>query len=344
MHIKPIEWKDDKIIMLDQRLLPTQEVYHSYEDYLEVARAIEHMVIRGAPAIGVAAAMGVALGATGIGVKNYDAFYKKILSICERLSQTRPTAVNLFWALDRMKKICERHQKEPVPEIVEALKKEALKIQREDIEANRSIGRHGSELLADNMSVLTHCNAGALATAGYGTALGIVYAAQEQGKRIHVFADETRPFLQGARLTAWELQKHGIEVTVICDNMAASLMRQGKVGAVLVGADRITANGDVINKIGTYGLAILARHHNIPMIAAAPLSTLDFNKASGDEVLIEERSPKEVTHIGGQPICPSHVTVWNPAFDCTPAALVSAIVSEKGIARPPFETSLAKWR
>ena len=339
--IKTIEWKDDKVVVLDQLLLPTQEIYHTYEDYLEVARAIEHMVIRGAPAIGVAAAMGVALGATGIGVTKYEEFYAKILKICERLAQTRPTAVNLFWALDRMKKVCTQQAERPVKEIIAVLQAEALKIQREDIESNRKLGRHGCELLRNKMRVLTHCNAGALATAGYGTALGIIYAAEEQGKRIHVYADETRPFLQGARLTAWELQKHGVEVTVICDNMAGTLMRQKKIDCVIVGADRVTANGDVINKIGTYSVAVLARHHNIPFYVAAPLSTIDFQKSTGEEVAIEMRSAKEVTHIGSQQLTPHLVTVWNPAFDCTPAALVTAIISEKGIAEPPLEQSLA---
>jgi methylthioribose-1-phosphate isomerase len=341
--IKTIEWKDNKVVILDQRRLPTEEVYNTYEDYLGVAQAIKSMVIRGAPAIGVAAAMGVALGAMGIGVQNFDQYYEKLISICNRLGDTRPTAVNLFWALDRMKACALSNKDRPLHEITEALKTEALKIYAEDIESNRQIGRNGQTLLANDTTVLTHCNAGALATAGYGTALGVIYAATEAGKRIHVVADETRPRQQGAKLTAWELQKHGIEVTVISDTMAGSVMSQGKIDACIVGADRIAANGDVANKIGTYQVAVLANRHRIPFYVAAPTSTIDPRIESGDDIPIEERDPSEVTHIGHMQITPDYVKVYNPSFDVTPAELVTAIITERGIARPPYDESIAKF-
>lgn len=338
--IKTIEWKDDKVVILDQRQLPLKEVYETYEDYLGVAQAIKNMVIRGAPAIGVAAAMGVALGAQGFGVKDFESFYEKILAVAGRLGATRPTAVNLFWALERMKACAMANKDRPVLEITQLLKEEALKIYREDIESNRLIGRFGHALLKDGDTVLTHCNAGGLATAGYGTALGIVYTAQDEGKRIHVIADETRPLLQGARLTAWELQKHGVKTTVITDNMAGTLMRQGKINAAIVGADRIAANGDVANKIGTYTVAVLANRHNVPFYVAAPLSTIDPSIADGSKIPIEERDHSEVQKIGNQQITPDYVDVINPAFDVTPAELVTAIVTDKGIARPPYADSI----
>ncbi|MFH0800055.1 MAG: S-methyl-5-thioribose-1-phosphate isomerase [Pseudomonadota bacterium] len=339
--IKTIEWKDDKVVILDQRRLPTEEVYNIYEDYLGVAQAIKSMAIRGAPAIGVAAAMGMALGAQGIGVDSFDEFYKKLLAVADRIAETRPTAVNLFWALERMKVCAQAAKDKPLAAIREALKIEALNICAEDIASNRMIGRNGAKLLKDGMTVLTHCNAGALATAGYGTALGVIYAATDAGKRIHVIADETRPRLQGAKLTAWELQKHGIEVTVIADTMAGSLMKKGKIDACIVGADRIAANGDVANKIGTYQVAVLALRHRIPFYVAAPLSTIDPKIASGDDIPIEERDPREVTHIGSVQITPDYVEVINPAFDVTPAELVAAIITEKGIAEAPYQSSLA---
>ena len=342
--IKTIQWKDDKVVMLDQRLLPFDEVYNTYEDYVGVARAIKMMVIRGAPAIGIAAAMGVALGALGLDLRNFSEFYKKIEEIAAKLAATRPTAVNLFWALERMKRVCRENEALSIPDLKVRLKEEAIKILKEDISANQTMGKHGAKLLSDKTSVLTHCNAGALATGGYGTALGVIYAAQEEGKQIHVYADETRPFLQGARLTAWELQKHGIETTVICDNMSGTLMQQGKIDAVIVGADRITANGDVVNKIGTYTVALLCKEHKIPFYVAAPLSTIDLSLATGAEVPIEERDPQEVTHFNGNPVTPSHVDVYNPAFDCTPHHLVTAIISEKGIAKSPFEQTLREWK
>jgi len=338
--IKTIEWKDDKIVILDQRQLPLKEVYVTYEDYLGVAQAIKNMVIRGAPAIGVAAAMGVALGAQGFGVQDFDSFYEKILTVAKRLASTRPTAANLFWALERMKGCAMANKDKPIPEIIELLKQEALNIYREDIESNRKIGKFGHTLLKDGDTVLTHCNAGGLATAGYGTALGIIYSAQDEGKRIHVIADETRPLLQGARLTAWELQKHGIKTTVITDNMAGTLMRQGKINSVIVGADRIAANGDVANKIGTYSVAVLAQKHNVPFYVAAPLSTIDLSIPDGSKIPIEERNPVEVQKIGTLQITPDYVDVINPAFDVTPAELVTAIVTEKGIAKPPYADSI----
>ena len=340
--IKTIEWKDDKVIILDQRRLPLEEVYNTYEDYFGIAGAIKGMVIRGAPAIGVAAAMGVALGAMGIGVASFDDFYAKLLVIIDRLGQTRPTAVNLFWALDRMKACALSHKDRPIEDIRQALKGEALKIYAEDIEANHMIGRNGARLLRDGMNVLTHCNAGALATAGYGTALGVIYAATDAGKRIHVFADETRPRLQGAKLTAWELQKHGIEVMVIADTMAGSLMRKGRIDACIVGADRIAANGDVANKIGTYQVAVLAARHKIPFYVAAPLSTIDPSIPTGDDIPIEERDPHEVTHIGSVQIMPDFVEVTNPSFDVTPAELVTAIITERGVIETPYPESIAK--
>ena len=361
--IKTIEWKNDKVVMLDQRLLPAEEVYVTYDDYFSVAKAIENMVIRGAPAIGVAAAMGVALGALGVapppvagrnarsagetggGVasKNFEEFYKKISGICDRLAKTRPTAVNLFWALERMKRVTLENRNLSTTQLQERLKEEAIQIFHEDIEINRNIGRNGATLFKNGMNVLTHCNAGALATAGFGTALGVIYAAEEEGKRIHVYADETRPWLQGARLTTWELQKHGVEVTLICDNMAGSLMAQKKIDAVIVGADRIAANGDVVNKIGTYPVAVLAKYHGIPFYVAAPLSTLDLQIKTGTDIPIEERNPREVTHIKDQQIAPLPISVKNPAFDCTPHTLVTAIITEKGVAQPPFDGAIKGW-
>jgi methylthioribose-1-phosphate isomerase len=339
--IKTIEWKDNKIILLDQRRLPSEEIYNTYEDYLSLAQAIKNMVIRGAPAIGVAAAMGVALGALGIGVESFEQYYDKITHICTRLAETRPTAVNLFWALDRMKACALANKEKALNEITEALKEEALVILAEDIASNRRIGRHGELLLKDGMTVLTHCNAGALATAGYGTALGVIYAATEAGKRIHVIADETRPRLQGAQLTAWELQKHGLEVTVISDTMVGHLMQKNKIDACIVGADRIAANGDTANKIGTYQVAVLAKRHDIPFYVAAPLSTIDTKIKTGKDIPIEQRDPEEVTTIGSTRITPRYVKVENPAFDVTPAELISGIITDRGIAEPPFERSIA---
>lgn len=339
-HIKTIAWKNDKVILLDQRKLPEEEVYVVCDDYLAVARCIENMTVRGAPAIGVAAAYGVAVGAIAITAHEFEPYYDKLVHVCERIEKTRPTAVNLFWATGRMKARALREREKTIGEIKEALKHEAFAIEREDIESCHRIGKYARVLFNDGDGVLTHCNAGALATAGIGTALAGIYSACDEGKRIHVYADETRPRLQGAKLTAWELQQHGIEVTLICDNMAASLMRSGKIKKVIVGADRIAKNGDVANKIGTYGVAVLAKYHHIPFYVAAPFSTIDLAISDGTHIPIEERKAEEVTHIGGERLAPTLVDVWNPAFDVTPAELVTAIITDRGILEPPFEKAL----
>ncbi len=339
---KTIEWRDDKVVMIDQRKLPVEETYVECEDYKQVADAIKTMVIRGAPAIGVAAAMGVALGALGIDAKNFAAFRDKMNHVCEVLLASRPTAVNLRWAVERMQKTLEASSGLSIPQWKERLKKEALLICEEDIAINRQMGDHGESLLQSGQTVLTHCNAGALATAGWGTALGVIYSAKARGKSIEVYADETRPFLQGARLTAWELMKNGIPTTLITDNMAASIMRSKKIHLVIVGADRIAANGDVANKIGTYNVAILAREHDIPFYVAAPLSTIDLRCPTGDEIPIEERDAEEVTNFYRQRVAPDGIKVRNPAFDVTPNHLVTAIITEKGIVRAPYGESLRK--
>ncbi|MFH1653415.1 MAG: S-methyl-5-thioribose-1-phosphate isomerase [Pseudomonadota bacterium] len=334
--IKTISWEDNKVVMLDQRALPAKEVYFTYDNYQDVAQAIKDMVIRGAPAIGVAAAMGVALGISKVAVGNFDTYYDRLCQICDVLAQTRPTAVNLFWAIERMKSVAKNNREKVTKEITNLLIKTATDILKEDIEANYTLGKYGQALIKDGSAILTHCNAGALATGGYGTALGVIYAAHDAGKKIRVYADETRPRLQGAKLTAWELKKHGVDVTVITDNMAASLMKAGKIDGCIVGADRIASNGDTANKIGTYGVAVLAKFHNIPFYVAAPWSTVDMNIKSGDEIPIEERSSDEVTTIGAERLTPDAVKVINPAFDVTPHELITAIITERGIAKAPF--------
>src|SRR6202171_5565427 len=331
--------------MIDQRLLPTEEKYLTLRSCDEVADAIRTMVVRGAPAIGVSAAMGLALGAkqfVGSSVADlaFDFDY-----LCETMSKTRPTAVNLFWAIERMRQTFNqtKSRTQDLSEIKKALVAEAQKIFQEDLAANRTLGRFGAELIADGDTVLTHCNAGALATAGdYGTALGVIRGARDAGKRVAVIADETRPFLQGLRLTAWELAKDNIPVTVITDNMAGHVMKSGKVNAVVVGADRIAANGDAANKIGTYMVAVLARKHEIPFYVAAPISTLDLSLKSGQEIPIEQRDRKEVTHIRGQQMAPEGIEVSNPAFDVTPHDLITAIITDRGVARAPYTESLRK--
>ncbi|MGE5569516.1 MAG: S-methyl-5-thioribose-1-phosphate isomerase [Rhodospirillales bacterium] len=333
--IETIQWTTEGVAMIDQTRLPREEVYVTCRDYREVAEAIRTMVIRGAPAIGVAAAMGVALGA--LRSTNLEAEFD---TICDTLARTRPTAVNLFWAIDRMKRLYRSLQGCSVETIRERLVAEAIEIRREDIAINEAIGRHGAELIPDGKTVLTHCNAGALATAGYGTALGVIRAAVAAGKKIDVFADETRPFLQGARLTVWELIRDGIPATLITDNMAGHFLKAGRIGCVVVGADRIAANGDVANKIGTYSVAVLARENGVPFYVAAPVSTLDLTLASGDLIPIEQRPAQEVTHVFGVPIAPEGVPVENPAFDVTPNRYVTAIITERGIARPPYTESL----
>ena len=338
-----IDWQGDAIVMIDQRKLPASEIYVSCKTAQEVAKAIKTMVIRGAPAIGVAAAMGIALGmrrSKATGTKQFATEFQKL---CDLMAATRPTAVNLFWAIEQVKRVFAEAAQGgcSVDEIKQRLEAEARRIHDADVASCRAMGAFGADLVPQDARILTHCNAGALATAGYGTALGVIRAAAEQGKRIAVLADETRPFLQGARLTAWELVKDGIDTTVITDNMAASMMRLGNVDLVVVGADRIAANGDVANKIGTYGVAVLAKEHEIPFYVAAPLSTIDLTTADGSKIPIEERSDREVTHIGASRLTPAGAHIRNPAFDVTPAKYVTAIITERGIARPPFHESLA---
>jgi len=338
--IKTLEWTNDGVRFIDQTKLPTEETYVTCLTYEQVANAIRTMVVRGAPAIGVAAAMGVALGVRDSQAANYAALRSDLDRICEIIAATRPTAVNLFWAIRRMKDKFAQLSAQPVTHVKKELIAEAQRMLVEDIAANEAMGKHGAMLLPSSGGILTHCNAGALATCGYGTALGVIRAAVESGKKLHVFADETRPFLQGSRLTAWELMKDGIPTTVISDNMAGAMMRDGKIDAVIVGADRIAANGDVANKIGTYTVAVLAREHGIPFYVAAPLSTVDLKTPDGSQIPIEQRSPKELTHLGGRQVTPDGVGVENPAFDVTPHSYVTAIITEDGIAREPYTESL----
>ena len=340
--IQTLEWTPRGVVFIDQTKLPTEEVYVTCTTHQQVAEVIRNMVVRGAPAIGVAAAMGIALGVKNSKAENGADLKKDFDQICETIRQTRPTAVNLFWAIRRMTEKFERIRVRPIPQIKQDLIEEAQRMHAEDIAANQAMGRHGATLMPSSGGVLTHCNAGALATAGYGTALGVIRAAVEAGKKIHVYADETRPFLQGSRLTAWELMKDGIPTTVISDNMAGAIMKQGKIGAIVVGADRIAANGDVANKIGTYTVAVLAKEHGIPFYVAAPISTVDLECPDGSEIPIEQRNPTEVTHIAGKQMVPDGVQVENPAFDVTPAQYIAAIITERGIARAPYTESLRK--
>lgn len=342
--IKTLEWTDQGVMMLDQRLLPTEETYPVFKTYEEVAWAIKEMVVRGAPAIGVAAAMGVALGARDLKTEDETEFDKAFAEICKVIGSTRPTAVNLFWAIERMRNLYASLKKEraSLEDIRSRLVDEAKRMHNEDIQANRAMGGHGAELIPDGATVLTHCNAGALATAGYGTALGVIRAAVEAGKRVSVYADETRPFLQGARLTAWELNKEGIPVTLITDNMAGYFLKRGDIDCVVVGADRIAANGDVANKIGTYSVAVLAKENDIPFYVAAPISTLDLNIESGEQIPIEERNEREVTHVKDVQLAPTGINIANPAFDVTPNRYIAAIITERGVARPPYQESLKR--
>jgi methylthioribose-1-phosphate isomerase len=337
MAVKTIEWKDDRVIMLDQRLLPQKEVYRVCRDYKAVAKAIREMTIRGAPAIGVAAAMGVALGALKATPKTFDREFERILFT---LGKTRPTAVNLFWALQKMRNVYSAHRSRGVEIVKRALKAEAQKIYTDDIAANKQLGKYGANLMRNAKGIMTHCNAGALATAGYGTALGVLRALKESGKEFEVFVNETRPFLQGARLTAWELKKEKIPTTLITDSMAGYLMQKGKVDAVVVGCDRVAANGDVANKIGTYTLAVLARRHSIPFYVAGPTSSIDVNCQSGNDIPIEQRDPREVSHIFGKPLAPKGINILNPAFDVTSQELISAIITEKGVIHPPYQQNI----
>ncbi len=335
--VETIEWTPAGVVMIDQTRLPLHQEFVTCRNYEEVATAIRDMIIRGAPAIGVAAAMGVAIGVQQASETELDA---QVETICDTLARTRPTAVNLFWAIDRMQRLYTSLRGAPLADIRARLIEEACLIREEDVAINRAIGRHGAPLVPDHKTVLTHCNAGALATAGYGTALGVIRAARESGKQIDVFADETRPFLQGARLTVWELQQDGIPTTLITDNMAGHFMKAGRIGCVVVGADRIAANGDVANKIGTYSVAVLAKENGVPFYVAAPISTLDLTLTSGDQIPIEQRPASEVTHMYGNLVAPEGTEVQNPAFDVTPSRYVTAIITENGVARAPYEQSL----
>jgi len=334
--------EDDVVVMIDQRKLPAQEVYVRCKSASDVARAIRTMVIRGAPAIGVAAAMGLALGMRKSSATGTQKFAAEFQKSCDLMAATRPTAVNLFWAIERMKRcFAEAAQAgQSVDQIKDRLDREAQLIHDEDVQSCRAMGAYGAEVVPADARVLTHCNAGALATAGYGTALGVIRGAVEQGKRVMVFADETRPFLQGARLTAWELVRDGIPTTVITDNMTAALMRKMPIDLVVVGADRIAANGDTANKIGTYGVAVLAREHKVPFYVAAPLSTIDMNTPDGDHIPIEERNAREVSHVGSSQLAPEGASIWNPAFDVTPHEYIAGIITERGIYRAPYIESL----
>ena len=334
--LQTVAWQAGKVRLIDQTALPEKLQYVELADWREVAEAIRTMVVRGAPAIGCTAALGMALGARGIIADGREAFMRRIMGMADTFRASRPTAVNLFWAVDRIMKVAETVDGNPV-DMKDAMLTEALQMLAEDIEINRRMGQYGAAKLPDNANVLTHCNAGALATVGFGTALGVIRSAVENGKRVHVYADETRPRLQGMKLTAWELSQEGIPVTVIADNMAGSLMRQGKIDCVIVGADRIAANGDTANKIGTYSVAVLAKHHNIPFYVAAPFSTIDMKLQSGVQIPIEQRETVEMTHIEGIRVSPEGVPVLNPAFDITPAELITGFITEEGVINPPFD-------
>ena len=339
--IKSIEWTDGGVVVLDQLQLPTREVYLTLTTYQEVANAIRRMVLRGAPLIGVAAAMGIALGVRQSTAREVAALEKEFNQICDEMARTRPTAVNLFWAIQQMRDAFARSVATgDVDKVKQALVKEALRIHADDVARCHAIGRHGAALIPADAQILTQCNAGALATGGFGTVLGVVRAAVAEGKKVHVFAPETRPYLQGARLTTWELQQDGIPTTLITDNMVGHILKTEKVDCVIVGADRIAANGDTANKIGTYGIAVLAREHSVPFYVAAPFSSIDLSLPTGDRIPIEERSAEEVVRIGSTLIAPENTPARHPAFDVTPARFIAAIITERGLARPPYEQSL----
>lgn len=342
MPVTTIEWRDDKVRMIDQTRLPEELIYLEIDDIRVLAEAIKSLRVRGAPAIGIAGAFGMILGIRNFHGSDKEAFFAQLVKTADYLNSTRPTAVNLSWATGRMLRTADAHANKSVAELQSILLDEAKKVWQEDREICRRIGKHGAQLIKDGFSVLTHCNTGALATADYGTALGVVFAAHEQGKHVDVFADETRPLLQGARLNTWELMHEGIDVTLICDNTAAFVMQQNKVDCVIVGADRIARNGDTANKIGTYNVAVLAEKHKIPFYVAAPISTIDFSLHSGSEIPIEERAPEEVTQGFGKRTAPPGTKVYSPAFDVTPHELITAIITEEGVIRPPFEENLAK--
>lgn len=342
--MRPLYYENGVLRLLDQTKLPAETIWHELTTHEQVAKAIKDMIVRGAPAIGATAAYGMVIGVNGIETANRDEFFEKLESIADEMKNTRPTAVNLFWAVDRMVKKANENKDKSINEIKRIMLEEARKMDREDVESNRKIGEYGNQLIKSGDTILTHCNAGSLATCDYGTALGVIRAAHEAGKKIHVFADETRPYLQGARLTAYELMQDGIPVTLICDNMAGYFMRKGEISCCIVGADRIAANGDTANKIGTYTVAVLAKENNIPFYVAAPVSTIDFSIATGDEIIIEERDHREVTHIGNIRLAPEGVAVKNPAFDVTPNCYITAIITEKGILYPPFSDSIRKLK
>ena len=351
MHnVEPIRWTPEGVVILDQLRLPRDVVYHTYTDYRDVAKAIKDMIIRGAPAIGVAAAMGVALGVKRSHAKTLPELRSEFATICDTLANTRPTAVDLFWAINRFKARFEElaaaattNGTSGLAHLRASLIEEAQKVHEERREADRRIGKFGAALLGKSGRVMTQCNAGALATGGIGTALGVIRIAVEEGHRIDVLVPETRPYLQGARLTAWELQQDQIPLTLITDNMVGHFLKTGGVSAVVVGADRIARNGDTANKIGTYGMAVLARENNVPFYVAAPISTIDMSLASGEQIPIEERSSAEVTHLAGTMVAPSEVSAAHPAFDVTPARYITAIITERGVARPPFDDALGKF-
>ncbi|GJL77567.1 MAG: methylthioribose-1-phosphate isomerase [Nitrospinaceae bacterium] len=340
--IKTVEFIDGAARMIDQTRLPTEKVFVDCRTIEEVGHAIKTMIIRGAPAIGVAAAMGVSLGADAIEAEDFESFYAQLENKCDTLAQSRPTAVNLAWAIERMKRVARDSKNQSLPDLKKRLREEAQTVCDEDIGANQAMGGFGQSLIQDGSNILTHCNAGALATAGFGTALGVIRAAVNAGKKVNVLANETRPFLQGARLTVWELMEDHIPVKLITDSMAGYFMQQKQVDVVVVGADRIAANGDVANKIGTYMVSILAKNHNIPFYVAAPVSTLDLSLATGEQIPIEQRSAEEVTTINNKRMAPEGAAVAHPAFDVTPNHLITAIITDKGIAQPPFTESLKK--
>ena len=342
--LKTISWEKGKVRLIDQTQLPLKLIYKSYGNYRELAKAIKKMEVRGAPALGIAGALGVLLGIQNSRARDYKEFSREAEKAIAFLSRSRPTAVNLFWALERMRGNLRKNRGKSIPGMKKALFSEAREIIAEDDKANRKMGAAGARLIKNGDSILTHCNAGGLATGGFGTALGVFFTAHKQGKRIRVYAEETRPLCQGARLTSWELMRAGIETVLICDNMAGEVMKEGRVNKVLVGADRIAANGDTANKIGTYGLAILAREHKIPFYVACPTSTLDLNLKKGEEIPIEQRSGREVSEPFGKRIAPKGIKVFNPAFDVTPAKYITAIITEKGIALPPYRITLKKLR
>lgn len=342
--MRPLEYKNGVLKLIDQTKLPTEHLIVECKTYKDTASAIVDMIVRGAPAIGVTAAYGIALGAKSINTASKDAFFNELANICHVMQSTRPTAVNLFWAVDRVYQSALKSKEKPVEEIKEIIEKEAILMDKEDVETNRSIGRNGNDLIKPDSTILTHCNAGSLATSDYGTALGVIRAAHESGKNIKVFADETRPYLQGARLTSWELHQDKIPVTLICDNMAGHFMKKGMIDCVIVGADRIALNGDTANKIGTYSVAVLAKENNIPFYVAAPLSTIDFSIETGDSIPIEERKAEEITHIKGIRIAPEGISVLNPAFDVTSYRYITAIITEKGVIYPPYEINIAKLK